>query len=107
MLVRTDREDISLRRYWIADLQILEENASHLSALLKCAQRIAVKDRVHVLESIGFNAFKREALKRLGPFQRKLPAWTFYYKVLNPSLKSDLDAPQVWDPCPFDGDAVL
>ena len=107
VLVRLDRDDIGLRRFQVADFQILTETPEHVEALMAAALRLARREHVHVVEVTGLESFKRQVLERLAPHCRKLPVWCYMYKALNSELRTALARPETWDPSPFDGDATL
>jgi hypothetical protein len=107
VMFRYDHEDIGLTRYRIADLQVADDSETACRALVAGALGLAHEQGVHVVELIGFNARKRQALMSLRPRRRKLPSWLFYYRTPSQELGSALGAPSAWDPCPFDGDASL
>ena len=107
VLVYGESKDTGLRRYTVADLQVLRDDPQHVRALVSSAVAFARERGVHVLEVIGLSRFKRAALAELRPCRRRLPSWCFYYKVLDPSLASELGKESAWDPGPFDGDLTL
>jgi hypothetical protein len=60
-----------------------------------------------MLEIIGFCPEKTEVIKKLAPYERKLPSWLSFYKTNNPQLVESLNDPKIWDLSCFDGDSSL
>jgi hypothetical protein len=107
VMFRRDHEEIGLTRYRVADLQVTDDAGPGCRALVTGALALARAKSIDLVELIGFNARKRQALMALGPRRRKMPSWLFYYRTLSRELGSGLASPSAWDPSPFDGDASL
>jgi hypothetical protein len=107
ILARRDAPELGLRRYQLADLQVARREARDVDALIRGAIDLCRADRVHVLEAVGFDTFKHEALQRSGVRQRTSPTFPFYYKAQSPVVAEQLARPEFWDPCPYDGDAAF
>jgi hypothetical protein len=107
VMVRQDHLAIGLRRYRVADLQVLDGAPASVRTLMVSALQRAAEQGIHVVEVVGLSAAKREALAALKPLQRKLPSWLFYYRASDPGLAAALESADVWDPSPYDGDASL
>ncbi len=107
VMFRHDHDAIGLTRYRVADLQVLGEVRSRVQSLMVGVLRLAAEQGVHVVEVVGLESPKREALSALSPRRRQLPSWLFYYRPLDQRLEPCLAAPSAWDPSPFDGDASL
>jgi hypothetical protein len=107
IMIRHDHDAIGLTRYRVADLQILGDARSRGQSLVVGALHLAADQGVHVVEVVGLESSKREALSVLSPRRRQLPSWLFYYRPLDQRLEPYLAAPSAWDPSPFDGDASL
>lgn len=115
ILNRRDAVELGLSRYQIADLQVCagpdelaaDDDPALVQALLVGCMRATREDGVHVLEAIGFDAFKRGVIDATGPRRRRSPAWPYLYKAQSATLATQLGSPDAWDPCPFDGDAAF
>jgi len=107
LLLRSDSPDHGLRRYVIADLQVLDETGDSARALLVGGLRLARREGIHMLEWTGFNAPKRRWAVGLSPYVRKLGWSRFYLKVCRPELREALAAVEAWDPSPFDSDDTI
>jgi hypothetical protein len=107
ILLRRDVETIGLRRFILADLQVLGDRPALVSKLLTGAIQAAREQSVHVVEAIGFDPFKRGLLEATGPRIRRSPAWPYFYKAFSPLLVQALESSDAWDPCPYDGDAAF
>jgi hypothetical protein len=104
---RKDTPDIGLKRHIIVDLQVLEENTEHVTALMRAALELSRRQGIHVVEVIGQEPFKRNALESLNPRVRAGPSSAYWYKAANPGLEPDINVERTWDPSPYDGDASL
>jgi len=103
VLLRQDNESVGLRRMVLTDLQLLDELPEPVADLIAAARALCRRERIHVLEAVGFACAKRRALEGLSPLRRRFPSWPYFYKTSNPAL----DDARVWDPCFFDGDSGL
>ncbi|MFI4941988.1 MAG: hypothetical protein ACHP85_01925 [Burkholderiales bacterium] len=107
LLLRSDSEAHGLRRYLVADLQVIDETGRSTHALLVAGLRLARREGLHMLEMTGFNAQKRQWALRLSPYVRKLGWSRFYVKVCRPELREPLAAIEAWDASPFDSDDTI
>ena len=107
ILRRNDRGDIGLKRYWVADLQVVSDEERQTQTLMSAALALSRDERIDVVEALGFAPAKRRALEMMAPRLRKLPTWPLFYKANDPGLRLALEEEKSWDPCPFDGDATL
>ena len=103
---RQDHPQSGLVRMRLVDYQNLESEAL-LSGLLRAALERCKAEGIYTLEHVGCDLPKMRLLDRFAPYRRKLAAWPFYYKAVDPTLDADLRKPEVWDPSAFDGDASL
>ncbi len=104
-MVRRDLPESDLRRVVIADLQVRDERVELVSSLLAAALEWAHRSSIDVVEAMGFNDFKQDAMRQFAPMRRTFPVWPFYYKARDIALSVHLDSAVAWDPCFFDGDA--
>ncbi|HCS91615.1 MAG TPA: hypothetical protein DIW77_16615, partial [Chromatiaceae bacterium] len=107
VIFRHDQDAIGLTRYRVADLQVLGDARALVQSLMVGVLRLAAEQGVHIVEVVGLESTKREALLALSPQRRQLPSWLFYYRPLDQRLEPCLATPSAWDPSPFDGDASL
>ena len=104
---RNDRDDIRLRRYQIADLQVRPGRDELIPALVAKALHVAKQERADVVELTGFEMARYPLSEALPHRTRQLPTWPYFFKSLDPYLASLLQNPDAWDASPFDGDATL
>jgi hypothetical protein len=111
VFVRQDNDAIGLTRALLVDIQVDIENGDDdadvlrrlfLAGLGECRAR-----GLHVLEAIGLAATKRDVLKRLSPWTRRLPTWPYLYKARDAAMADILSNPACWDIGHIDGDASL
>jgi hypothetical protein len=107
LLLRSDSPAQGLCRYSVADLQVLDESNDSTRALLAAGLRLARRERIHMVEMMGFNAQKRRWALALAPYVRKLGWWRFYVKVCRLELREPLAAVEAWDASPFDSDDTI
>jgi hypothetical protein len=109
VLMRTDKLDLGLTRYHLADLQCLDRSETQraCSALLGHSLELCRTEGVHLLEAVGFEPEKRAVLEGLTPLRRKAEAWPFYFKSRSAEIETALSASTVWDPSIYDGDGSL
>jgi len=107
ILTRRDAPHIGLKRYQIADLQVLEDQPALVRSLVGGALRTTREHEVDVLESTGFSDFKRGVTESLGPRIRQSPSFPYFYKPNSSELAATLQSAAAWDPCPYDGDAAF
>jgi hypothetical protein len=98
VFVQRDVPELGLRRVRLADFRQLDSRNSLLPGFLAWALRKCRREGVDALETVGSDD---------APFQRKLPAWCYYYKAVDRDLADALRDPGVWQPSSFDGDASL
>src|SRR5262245_777490 len=103
---RNDNLRLGLRRMRLVDFQSLEEGANLLSPMLAWALRKCTAEGIHTLDNIGRYLDERGFIETAS-YRRKLPAWTFFYRVSDPTLAANLRESRAWDPSLFDGDASL
>ena len=106
VLKRQDHPQSGLVRMRLVDYQNLEAEEL-LPGLLRAALERCQAEGIYALEHVGCDLPKMRSLDRCAPYRRKLPAWSFHYKAVDPALDADLRRPEVWDPSGFDGDASL
>jgi hypothetical protein len=99
VFVRRDVPEIGLRRMRLADFQALNSRECMLAGFLGWAIEKCRREGIDALETVGSDA---------APFQRRLPAWCYYYKPsADQGLADALRDAGAWDPSSFDGDASL
>jgi len=104
---RQDNPVHALTRMRLVDFQVLGENMELLRPIFCQAIARCRREKIHMLEAIGFSAQKQRVLETLAPHVRALSSWRYFYKAGNPTLAQALKDPAVWDPSCFDGDASL
>ncbi|MEE9317421.1 MAG: hypothetical protein V3U48_03920 [Rhodospirillales bacterium] len=107
VLIRDDAPEIGLKRLKIADLFVAGDEPQDVSALLAGAYEYGLARRCHVLEVVGLPENLREIVLSHKPFDRPMPTFPFYFKVLNPDLAGPLQAAQGWYATAYDGDTAL
>lgn len=107
IFLRQDNPKIGLKRVRLIDFQTTDDNPTFLVRLMASGIRRCREEDVYVLEVIGFEPQKIRIIKKFLPYKRKLESWPFFYKTSDESLSSELENPDLWDPCLFDGDASL
>jgi hypothetical protein len=108
--VCADEPQIGLKRLRVVDCQVANtecESITSIRHLFQSLLRYAQDRGVHVVEVIGFAAWKRRVFEQLRPYRRVLPSWPFLYKAQNQELQNALQNDDAWDPCAYDGDASL
>jgi hypothetical protein len=104
---RDDKADIGLKRLRLVDFQTLNRDNELLAPLLSWALEQCTREKIHMLEAIGFRPEKQRIIDELTPRRRKLSSWLYFYKTTRKDLAEALQDSGVWDPCCFDGDASL
>jgi hypothetical protein len=101
------RQDTSqgLRRMRLIDFQSLDPDVDLLPGLLQTALSRCAAEGLDMLELVGRGVPKLHSFDDFAPHSRKLPNWAFYFHAADPALQKTLQAPAVWDPSEYDGDA--
>jgi hypothetical protein len=109
VLFRQDNAELALKRYRLADFQCLADNETEraFGALLSRSLDLCRKERVHLLEIVGFAPEKRAIFEKFAPLKRKLETWPYYFKSRHANMAAALSAPAAWDPSIYDGDGSL
>jgi hypothetical protein len=107
IFVRSDNCRYGLKRMTLADFQALNGEYWRIEPMLAYACARAKREKIDVIESLGFSEEKRAFIATYAPFSRQLESWRYFYKVANPELAAALNNASAWDPCCFDGDAFL
>jgi hypothetical protein len=107
VLVHIHRKDVGLRMFRLADLQVLDPDPTHVRGLMTAALRFGRQRGAHMVEVMGLEAFKRQAILELGPYHRKLPNWPLYYKVINRELRAEFKQLTTWELSLYDGDSSV
>ncbi len=107
IFLRYDNPRAGLKRIRLVDYQALDGNTTLLAPMLSWALDKCRNEGIHMFESIGFRADKRNVITNIAPYERKMPCWLYFYKTRDKSLAESLSDSNVWDPSPFDGDASL
>jgi hypothetical protein len=104
---RHDNPNYGLKRLRLVDFQALDGSTALLLPMLGWALERCRREKVHMLECLGFRQDKMKVITSVAPHERKLPCWLYFYKARNKTLAQKLADPNVWDPSQFDGDASL
>ncbi len=107
VFLRQDSPDIGLNRIRLVDFQTLNDDARDLADMISLAVKKCKIEKIHLLETIGFNEDKRLFLEKCFPYKRKWPSWPFLYKAGEVVLSKKLNDPSVWDPSFYDGDGSI
>jgi hypothetical protein len=107
VFLREDKSDIGLKRLRLVDFQALNSDNELLAPILCWAMERCKREKIHMLETIGFRSEKQRVIDELAPRKRKLSSWRYFYKTTHKNLAEELQDSGVWDPCCFDGDASL
>jgi len=105
--VLKNNREIGLKRAWIADLQVLDDDMAALQSLIWGGVEECGRREIHVCEAIGFCPTKRNAARKLLPRMRAFANWPFIYRTADPNLREELKNPDLWDPCIMDGADAL
>jgi hypothetical protein len=104
---RHDNMNYGLKRLRLVDFQALDGSTNLLLPMLSWALHKCRREKVHMLECIGFRQDKWKVISSVAPHKRKLPCWLYFYKARDKNLAQKLTDSNVWDPAQFDGDASL
>jgi hypothetical protein len=104
---RKDKPQLGLKRMSLVDFQSLNGSTALLLPLLSRAAKKCRDEGIHVLESVGRWLEPGELLRKIAPYRRKLPAWSYFYRANDPTLAESLRERRAWSPFLFDGDASL
>jgi hypothetical protein len=107
IIAREHLTEIDLVRTSLVDIFVEHDEPEIVDRLLLVAHEYAAGDGSHVLEVIGFPENIRQRFLQSRPYSRKLPNWTYFYRVLDEDLGRDLVGPDDWYASLFDGDATL
>jgi hypothetical protein len=107
IFIRYDNPNVGLKRMRLVDFQTLDGDTTFLLPMLSWALMRCRRDKIHMLESVGFRPEKQNIITEVAPFERKLPSWLYFYSTRDKQLAQSLTSPDVWDPSQFDGDASL
>lgn len=102
---RSDNHTLGFSRMRLIDFQTVENGSDAFLCVLAGALKRCRQEGIHMLELIGSGLEKGELVARIAPCQRRLPVWTYYYRINNTDRAERLADPGVWDPTLFDGDA--
>jgi len=104
-LSREPTPELGLVRARILDVFVENDAPEIIDQLLEHAFQTARGNGSHVLELFGFPEFIRERMEAGHPYNRRLPAWPFFYKVIHRDLRAELATEEAWYASIFDGDA--
>ncbi|MGH9498780.1 MAG: hypothetical protein ACRD3L_06520 [Terriglobales bacterium] len=107
VFLRQDKPDIQLKRVRLIDFQVLNRNSQLLAPMLSWAVRRCQQEGIHMLEAFSMRADKQSVINGLAPRRRRLPAWLYFYRATSKALTAELQDPNAWDPCQYDGDGSL
>jgi hypothetical protein len=102
VLCEKDREQLKLRQFVVADLQVLDDSSDQLVELLEAALEATRQEQLDALEWQGWNQAKRKQALSLNPRSYRYPVWPLYYKAIDPNLIPVLERADSWDFSPFD-----
>lgn len=91
----------------LADVQTLDAPPEVMPALLLTGIETCRRNGVDLLEVRGFAADTRRAIEEHAPYRRQETADSYFYMAKDDVLAKQLAAPELWDPCPLDGDILL
>ncbi len=100
-------EATGLRRSILADMLAKKDDPEVLKALWRAAYDQAMRAGSHALEVLGFPETVRRVCSQWHPYERKYPAYPFYYKASDPAIHKLLSDGLAWYASPFDGDTTL
>ena len=107
IFLRQDNPEIGLKRVVLVDFQTTRENSDSLIEMISSGISRCRREGIHMLDIVGFDSQKRDAIKKYFPHERKLSTFPFFYKTKDQRLMRELQDTKVWDPCLFDGDGSL
>jgi hypothetical protein len=107
IFLRQDKPDIQLKRVRLIDFQALNGDHQLLAPMLAWAVRRCQQEGIHMLEAFSLRPDKQAVIDGLAPQRRRLPAWLYFYMATSKGLAQELEDPNVWDPCQYDGDGSL
>ena len=91
----------------LVDFQSLDDGTGLLPPLLFTVLRKCRKEGVQTLVNIGRWLEQGEWVAAVAPYRRRLPAWVYFYRAIDPGLADSLRDRAVWAPSLYDGDANL
>jgi hypothetical protein len=104
---RKDKPRFGLKRLSLIDFQSLDGSTFLLSPVLSWTLKRCQDHGIDVLENVGRWLEQGELIKTAAPYERKLPAWSYFYRASDPKLAERLKDRHAWAPSLFDGDASL
>ena len=107
IIMRSDNNDIGLKRMQIIDIQTLSNDKENLNDLIVNAIMFARKQGVHILELVGFDDNVRHQASESNPYIRMLSHSPFFYKLTNKELKNAFSEKIEWNVSLYDGDGSL
>jgi hypothetical protein len=97
----------SLRRGFLADILVEQDDLDVIAGLLEAAYANAVAAGDHVFEVVGLPRHVRQIFMSRSPYRRAYRGPPFFYKVTNQGLAQTLSDENAWYVSPFDGDTTL
>ena len=107
IIMRSDNNDIGLKRMQIVDIQTLSDDKENINDLIVNAIMFARKQGVHILELVGFGQDVRHQAAKMNPYVRKLSHSPFFYKLISKELKYAFSEKIEWNASLYDGDGSL
>jgi hypothetical protein len=104
---RVDRAATGLRCIRLVDFCALEAPADVLRSTLAVALEQCKHEDLDMLEVVGCWLDRPELVEVAAPYRRTMASCLFYYFAPHQQLREALQAPGVWRPSSFDGDASL
>jgi len=107
VVMRSDNNEIGLKRMKIVDIQSLTNVEEDTNNLIANAILYARNEGVHILELMGFGKNIREQALKTNPYIRTLSYSPFFFKIMSDELKNVFTDDIEWDASLFDGDGSL
>jgi hypothetical protein len=106
IFLKTMNPASGITRVALVDFQSLGGNVAFLLPMLSAALETCRKDRVHLLENVGFS-FENSGINNLAPYRSRGQWWTYFYKARDKDLAEILSNPRAWAPSLYDGDVSI
>jgi hypothetical protein len=106
IFLKTENPKSGITRVSLVDFQTLTGNAAFLLPMLSAALERCRRERVHLLENVGFS-FEKSGINKLAPYQGRGSHWAYFYKARDKNLAELLSNPGAWAPSLYDGDASI
>lgn len=94
-----------VRSMKLVDFQTVEPDADLLPGIVRLALHRSAAERCAMLEHHGCGLPTLRGFDEVAPYRAVKPAWSFYYRAVDPALEPRLAEPATWDPSEYDGDS--